>query len=244
MGARRRIIEISLIVFGVIVSIAIALTIDWMISCEERASPSPAGQLQVKEDGDGFPFVDWAYWESVNPDIVAWVTVPDTNIDHPIVQAKSSDPTYYLSHDIYRKFNPMGVPYLDSECAEGMDSPNALVFGHHWNESQIFADFSKFINKKYAEDHQPILLQTPKWKRKMKTLSVELTNGDALTKVVQFDGPDDFKAWLLERYNASETRFAGRLSSERLPENIVTFCTCSYGQNNERTLVYTSKSPE
>ena len=36
----------------------------------------------------------------INPETVGWVTVPNTNIDYPVVQ--STDNQYYLSHNIYR----------------------------------------------------------------------------------------------------------------------------------------------
>ena len=39
-----------------------------------------------------------------------------TDINHPILQAHASDPDYYLHHDIYRNYNPLGALYLDAEC--------------------------------------------------------------------------------------------------------------------------------
>ncbi|MEI3232096.1 MAG: hypothetical protein V8S24_13235, partial [Gordonibacter pamelaeae] len=31
--------------------------------------------------------IDWAYWTSVNPDVIGWIEVPGTSIDGPIAQA-------------------------------------------------------------------------------------------------------------------------------------------------------------
>ena len=75
-------------------------------------SPSPNGTPQetATESAGGreseFPTVDWDYWKSVNGDVIGWITVPGTDINHPILQAHASDPDYYLHHDIYRNYNP------------------------------------------------------------------------------------------------------------------------------------------
>ena len=85
-------------------------------------SPSPNGTPQetATESAGGreseFPTVDWDYWKSVNGDVIGWITVPGTDINHPILQAHASDPDYYLHHDIYRNYNPLGALYLDAEC--------------------------------------------------------------------------------------------------------------------------------
>ena len=49
----------------------------WLFDIHSRAvdiDPSPVSNTPLEcEAGDGFPVVDWEYWLSVNPDIVAWV---------------------------------------------------------------------------------------------------------------------------------------------------------------------------
>ncbi|MFR7652084.1 MAG: class B sortase, partial [Eggerthella lenta] len=73
----------------------------------ERATnldPDPNGVAAIgAEDkaageGDGSGGVDWGYWQSVNPDIIGWVTAPGAGIDSPIVQAHEGDPDHYLRY--------------------------------------------------------------------------------------------------------------------------------------------------
>ena len=70
---------------------------------------------------DGAPTVDWEFWLSVNPDIVAWVSVPGTDIDYPVVQASADDPTFYLDHDVYRGWKPTDAP-TSTPAARGGES--------------------------------------------------------------------------------------------------------------------------
>ena len=41
--------------------------------------------------------IDFDALKERNPDVYAWITVPDTNIDYPILH-RDSDNSYYLNH--------------------------------------------------------------------------------------------------------------------------------------------------
>lgn len=208
-----------------------------------NANPSPAGDGDYTVDGDGFPDVDWAYWQEVNPDVIGWVTVPGTRIDYPICQAHGEDPDYYLSHDVYGNANPVGVPYLDADCAdEGlMGSRNAVVFGHHWtNTGAMFTDFAEFSDGPYATEHRTILVQTPDSKVKYNADIVQIVKGSS-AKYTSFRTQGEYLQWYRQQVDNATVY----LAADSQPETNITFVTCSYhfwakASNGERTLVTSS----
>ena len=46
--------------------------------------------------------VDFASLKAINEDVYAWINVPNTKIDYPIVQNEEDD--YYLRRSIYKKY--------------------------------------------------------------------------------------------------------------------------------------------
>lgn len=213
--------------------IALALA-GWLVSMRQAASPLPD---DVSFDEDGFPDIDWEYWRSVNPDVIGWVTVPGTDIDQPIVQASTSDPTYYLHHDVYGKWSVYGCPYLDAECAEeGLDSDNAVVFGHHMNDGSMFADFAGYSDAGFAASHRKVLLQTPDSKRVLSVSFSRVIDAEKTVKRTSFADAADFADWY-----ASELEAAAVTLTAEIPSQNTTFVTCSYSRfSNERTLVFAS----
>ena len=213
----------------------------WLSGIHERAAdvePSPFSGNEVEsESPDGFPTVDWGYWLSVNPDIVAWVSVAGTEIDYPVVQARAGDPTFYLDHDVYREWNPYGCPYLDAACAgRGIDSPLALMFAHHMNDGSMFSAFASYSDAGFAAEHDEILLQTPEGNTRLRVVAVDVVDSNVEHKRLDFATDEELSSWLDELLGRADVALVDGTRTD----SVKAFCTCSYGRWNghERTIVY------
>lgn len=54
--------------------------------------------------------IDFASLKETNDEIYAWINVPGTKVDYPILQSKESD-DFYLKHSATDKNIPPRVPY-------------------------------------------------------------------------------------------------------------------------------------
>lgn len=202
--------------------------------CQRHAATAfdPAPMLGVQDADDGFPVVDWEYWQDVNPDVIGWVTMPGTSIDHPIVQAHADAPAWYLSHDVYGNWNIYGCPYLDEDCEEeGFDSRVAYVFAHHMDDGSMFAPLASLDLYECGE----VLLQTPDEKMRLQICAVDIVNAWSELKQVKFPSNAAFQEWIRETLGKSDTV----LEVPEDVESVKAFVTCSYNYwSNERTIVY------
>lgn len=76
-------------------------------------------------------------YKQINADVKAWLKIPGTNINYPVLQSASGyDPHYYLDKNIYRQTSRDGVIYAGSTCLFGAGSSglskNTVLFGHNW----------------------------------------------------------------------------------------------------------------
>lgn len=117
-----------------------------------------AGEMSQNENPPEIP-VDFAELQKENPDIYAWITIPDTGIDYPILQ--SSDDTYYLNHTAEKKKGLPGSIYSECQNQRDFSDPNTVLYGHNMKNGSMFAGLHKFSDEKYMKKHQKILIYTP-----------------------------------------------------------------------------------
>ncbi len=98
---------------------------------------------------------------AVNEDVKGWLTIPDTNIDLPIMQAEDND--YYLSHDLYGEKDPYGLPYIDYRVPiepDGAWAKNTLVYGHNMNAGYVFHELIGYRDAEFYKAHPFLTFDT------------------------------------------------------------------------------------
>lgn len=96
---------------------------------------------------------------SVNSEVVAWITIPDTNIDFPIVQTTDND--FYLTHSFEMADSNLGVPFLDYRNHSDFSDFNSIVYGHNMSKERMFAHVNSFRDKTYFSSHRAGTLILP-----------------------------------------------------------------------------------
>ena len=91
-----------------------------------------------QEEGGGID------WDALPASVVAWVRVPGTTVDYPIVQGRQESPDFYLTHDAGGERSAWGAPYIDAGCAQGAGSPLVIVYGHHMSDGTMFAPLAQY----------------------------------------------------------------------------------------------------
>lgn len=107
-----------------------------------------------REAGDGID------WDALPASVVAWVRVPGTTVDYPIVQGRPESPDFYLTHDAGGERSVWGAPYIDAGCAQGAESPLVIVYGHHMSDGTMFAPLAQYSSRGFAEGHRTIRVFT------------------------------------------------------------------------------------
>lgn len=102
---------------------------------EATATPTAAPEaVSSASEDSAVPYVspiDFASLQKENPDIYAWLYIPGTEFDFPILQ-RAGDDDYYLTHDSDGNDNSMGAIFSESSYNDGkMDDPATVLYGHH-----------------------------------------------------------------------------------------------------------------
>lgn len=174
--------------------------------------------------------IDFQKLKEINPDIVAWIKIPGTEIDYPIVQGKDNEE--YLHNTFSGESNSSGAIFLDYQCAGDFSSANSIIYGHHMRNGSMFADLLKLRDTEFLKKHNDIYMYLPD-----KTLHLKVFAGYAAraeTIPVVFENDECKDEYLTEIQNRSDILCEESIS----PERIYTFVTCSYEGTDYRTYIY------
>lgn len=104
------------------------------------------------EAGDDRPEgIDFAELSSINPDIYAWIRIPDTQIDYPVLQREEND-TYYLRHNSSGRYAFAGSIYTEEANSRDFKDPMTVLYGHNMRDGSMFQNLHFFEDETFFAD--------------------------------------------------------------------------------------------
>lgn len=136
---------------------------------------SPEGLLQASGEGDAAGYeeeqvpeavsaapgksLDWDELHETNPDIYAWIYVPGTSIDYPVLQHPSNN-EYYLNHNLDGSYGFPGVIYTENYNSKDFTDPNTVVYGHNMDNTTMFSTLHNFRDPDMVSEPHYIYVYT------------------------------------------------------------------------------------
>ena len=171
--------------------------------------------------------------KKLNPDVKAWIQVPKTNIDYPVVQGQ--DDMEYINKNVYGEFELSGAIFLSCLNKDDFSGPYNLVYGHNMKNGGMFADVADFTNKEYFETHQKGKLYLTDATRKIRFFAcMKVTAADA--KIYHPDGyrKENLKD-LLDYIQANAVQYRDVNVADE--NSLIALSTCSEAETNGRVVL-------
>ena len=89
--------------------------------------------------------------QKINPDIIGWIRVNETNINYPLLQAEDDDT--YMNTDAEGRYSLSGAIFLHCVNKPDFSDFNNIIYGHHMEKHMMFGDVGLFTEKKYFDEH-------------------------------------------------------------------------------------------
>lgn len=103
--------------------------------------------------------VDFNYLWNENKDIVAWISIPGTDIDYPIVQADDNE--YYLNRNLDGSTGRPACIFLDCHNNAGFTDSMSVVYGHNMRNGTMFGKLKDFQDADYFAEHRELNIYLP-----------------------------------------------------------------------------------
>ena len=82
------------------------------------------------------PNIDFPLLWKYNPDIYAWIMIPDTNVSYPILQHSKYD-TYYLNHNLNGSTGYPGCIFSKTQSKKDFTDALLILYGHNIDRKSV-----------------------------------------------------------------------------------------------------------
>ena len=126
---------------------------------QQEEKPDTTEETSGEDDSVVLPSVDFEILQENGPDIIAWLTLPDTAVNYPVTQAEDND--YYLRHLYDGTYNKAGCLFADYENKKDFSDRNTIIYGHNMRDGSMFASLNEYKEQSYYDSHPQMYLVTP-----------------------------------------------------------------------------------
>lgn len=206
---------------------------------EAKSEYDKAKEGNVKETDDPYDTeVDFEGLRQINPDVIAWIKVPGTNIDYPILQNKEEADDYYLNRTLEGQEGLPGSIYMEKYDSEQFTDPVSVIYGHTLHDGTMFSELKKYKEKDFFDENPNIYLYMPDGSRKKYEIFAAVAFDDRylMTSYAFFAYADDFNRYISDLKACMEGNINEDIKVEA-GDNVITLSTCIDEFPDQRWLV-------
>lgn len=237
----RRVLGVVLLVVAVLLmATALVLLIDAFSKyrAQDEVNDRLTSYVTISDDPSSAPQVDWAALEAVDPNVCAWVQIPNTPINFPVYQAE--DNNYYLRTNAYGEYSIGGQVFLDCENANpGLVDEQTVVYGHHLQNGAMFATLADFDEQSVFDAHKTVwyVTKTEGASELEPLLCYRTVGSDLNVRIFNWPTREDFHSYLKNLLGNSKAHVREAEAIIDGTDHVLTLSTCSYEEENGRTLL-------
>ena len=161
-------------------------------------------------------------------DSVAWLYIPDTNIDYPIMQSGDND--YYAHRATDSSYLYAGSLFMDYRCSSDFSDFNSVIYGHNMGNRTMFADIPNYENEEYFMEHSYGWLTTED--------EVHLIDFFAVARTTDTSGlyiaDPTFEEWDSQLRNCASIYKEIEVTES---DHLLMLSTCTSAEGNSRTIL-------
>lgn len=211
-----------------------------------------ANQLSISGEPDtdvaeGQPNpIDFAKLMGQNNDLYAWLYVPGTNVNEPVMQSTIAD-NYYLYRNALGEDDIAGTPYTQTVNSKEFTDSVTVVYGHTFPEGDANADdafgtLHRFEEPSFLASHPVFYIYTPQAMYIYKVVSAYTGDNSHILNSHDFSDLDVVQDYLdmvidPEQSDAVVAEGAERMDAQRA--RIVQLSTCTRPADDNRRFIVT-----
>ena len=123
--------------------------------------PSSDSSASANQDDSNTGKIDFNALKESNPDIYAWIYIPNTHVNYPVCQNPEQN-DYYLSHNATGAESEVGAIFSEAQFNHAnFNDKVTVLYGHNGFADTMFSDLHEYERQEYLDEHDRVYLFTP-----------------------------------------------------------------------------------
>lgn len=185
-----------------------------------------------------FVSVDFDMLHEINPDIYAWISVPGTNVNYPVLQSPEGEDTdYYLNTNLDGSSGYPGCIYTQLCNSKDFTDPVTILYGHNMRAGTMFATLHYYEDEIFFKENPYIYIYTEE-----QTFVYQIYASIWFHNYLLMDYYQNFESEkYIDNFIADISKYNGIIDSSLKIENtdkMIVLSTCAgSSRSNERYMV-------
>ena len=204
----------------------------------QKVQKTAVDEEKKQEEGPEYVSpIDFEELQKLNADIYAWIEIPGTAINYPVVQSPNDD-GYYLNHTIEGQEGYPGTIYTERQNAKDFSDYNTVIYGHNMKDGSMFMGLHAYEDPQYLKEYNEVIIYTPNHQYTYRIFAAVIYNNSHILNSYDFENEEQRQLYLDSIY-ASRTMQSSIDDSVEVDtqSKLLTLSTCIGGQPNQRFLV-------
>ena len=230
-------------ILGVLLCLIVAVICLIKFLPEKAPEKVPEVKTEIKSEPgeEAKPYespINFTKLQKGNADIYAWLTIPGTNVDYPVLQSPEDD-TLYLDHNDKKEKDANGALFTEHVYnSNDFSDPVTVIYGHHMRSGAMFGNLQQDYTDKF-DDLTEIIVYLPDRELHYEVFAaVPYSNLHILYHFHEFDTPDMMTAFIDD---VKMTHAIGATVKSDVTvgegDQLIVLSTCLQGNNTNRFLV-------
>lgn len=115
--------------------------------------------IRIDKDKEMEMNIDWTSLQTTNPDIVAWLYMPNCHISLPVVHG--IDNNAYLHTSFERNYDEYGTLFVDASAPVDWSGANTIIYGHSTEFGEMLTNIKYYGDEAFFDQNPYYYLLTP-----------------------------------------------------------------------------------
>lgn len=234
----------ALSIIGVMIALGFQKSNNKTVEVEKKPEPVPVKQVEAPpvEEPPAVetvaPKIDFQGLWAINPDAYAFIELPGTQVNYPVMQSSTQEEDYYLNVTFEGVAALPGSIYTRMINAKDFSDPLTVIYGHDMLDGSYFGDLKNYVDRGFFDTYRDLFIYLPDRQLQYQIIAEVVHDDSLISNAHDLKDPNSVPAFIQESLGIQEAQnqFAEDMNVT-LDDRLIILSTCIGDRPNNRRLI-------